>query len=1630
MLAAPSFAIALPTQLEVLAGAPLNIALNGFDADGDALTFSASITVDDANLPDLVPLVNNNNRSLRITVRNTDPADPFQGDMVFELFEGRAPLTTSKIIEVAEKGDVSLAFDGGFDGMIFHRVVGDFVIQTGDPTGIGTSGALPSAYDDEFNSTLLHTSKGILSMANSGDDTNNSQFFITDGPTRFLDGNHAVFGFQTEGVAIREMVQNVPVNPVNGRPLSNVILERAEVFLDEENGVLSLIAPHGMTGTTSVTVTVSDGNEIAIHVIQVTVVADSINTDPFLAKIDDVHTTAGVPAILQLEAIDPEGDPPVFEAVSQHTELEVTLDQVTGEVTITPNPTFVGLGSIRVAVRRPTDSASFDTQTVPVFVTPAAPTGIEVVGAVDGPDGPITDTNNGLLTDDRIRFRVSGIFQETTVLVVIDPDTPNERQIAQFTAPALTDPLQIVEVEFDSNGPLGGMLADGQHVIAVRQDISGLNNIGNNNEFVTLRSEYSETIILTVDTADPVFLSTPVTTVAVGNVYTYDVETGDEQNSIAEYELLTAPDGMEIDQQTGVITWTSPGLLGFHDVIVQATDAFDRTNTQEFSVFVNAAPEFTIGIGDQDVDELTELQINFTATDPNNTPDLDEPIDTLTFSLGQGVPADAVIDPVSGVFTWTPSEEQGAETGNEFPITVIVTDSRGLSDTVEFAVTVLEINEPPMIDTIAEQTINAGEMLTVNVVVSDTDIPANDLTVEIVDPLQGMTFNHDTMQFTWTPDDAVGIGPFEVTLRVEDEGMLADEKTFVIDVNQAPEFSSGVGDQDVDELTELQINFTATDPNNTPDLDEPIDTLTFSLGQGFPADAVIDPVSGVFTWTPSEERNTLGDPVPNEFEITVIVTDSGGLTDMTSFTVTVNEVNVDPEITFDGIPFANVDEEFSLTVIVEDTDLPANNLIVSMIDPPDGAQLDPGMMPFTWVFTWTPDQTFDTSVAVIFQVDDQAGSVVTETFTIELNKLPEFGDIAPGPAVEETLFEYAVPVTDPNGPEDELTFSFVGDVPDGMTIGEHDGVIHWTPGEEDGGIPVSVTVRVEDVAGLDAETTFEITVEEDNKPPSMDEIADWIVDVGDELVVDVHIHDDDSPDDIPESTLDVTILSAPGGAFYDAANSRFRWTPTAAHGPGPFEIILQVSDQSGGMADPESFMIVVNQAPALDPIADPSVDEETELVFQITATDPNISNEQSTAEPLDPGGFDDSLTYELVDGPPGMEITANGEIRWTPGESNGPGVISAMVRAHDSRGLESEVVTVNITVREVNKPPTLAPIGDTSTFAGQMVTAQASAGDPDLPGNPLTFSLVNPPPGASIHPTTGAISFLPPNSLAGQTVGITVRVSDNGAPSLSATQSFSVSVGGTGIPPTFISNSFFSTNFLLPGRNDSLPNGFAPQGSPVPRGTSNTSTDVGSAQGGAPNFQIGPDTGVAHITEPESEEDEGDEEGDDGTDSEIRGQDGDESDENSNSVEPPDDVSRAKQLDAPEVTDSVISKYEHKTEDMVFDELIGDRWEWSVEPERWQARDLTDLREGVAPLRVLKRELVDRVDAGAPSVVITEASTHTVEKSQHKSNNGAPRTLGTVAAFAYLPLLVTDLSANEPGGPKGVLRRWRRRLRG
>src|SRR5262245_60011811 len=140
------------------------------------------------------------------------------GAIEIELYPADAPKTVDNFVKLAK--------DGFYDGVVFHRVIADFMIQGGDPTGTGTGGP-GYKFEDEFNDHKVV--RGALAMPNAGPNTNGSQFFIvTAAACPWLDGKHTVFGRVTSGMEVVDEIEQVPKG-AGDKPLDDVVIESIQI---------------------------------------------------------------------------------------------------------------------------------------------------------------------------------------------------------------------------------------------------------------------------------------------------------------------------------------------------------------------------------------------------------------------------------------------------------------------------------------------------------------------------------------------------------------------------------------------------------------------------------------------------------------------------------------------------------------------------------------------------------------------------------------------------------------------------------------------------------------------------------------------------------------------------------------------------------------------------------------------------------------------------------------------------------------------------------------------------------------------------------------------------------------------------------------------------------------------------------------------------------------------------------------------------------------------------------------------------------------------------------------------------------------------------------------------------------
>lgn len=379
-------------------------------------------------------------------------------------------------------------------------------------------------------------------------------------------------------------------------------------------------------------------------------------------------------------------------------------------------------------------------------------------------------------------------------------------------------------------------------------------------------------------------------------------------------------------------------------------------------------------IGPQTVQEGSMLTFTASAQDSDAG-------QVLEFSLSTDAPPGAVIDKVSGLFTWTPGEADGP---GQFAFAVRVTDSgvprRTTSERI--VVTVRESNEAPLFGTLIDRTVSEGELLSFTVAASDPDRPQQVLRFQIVEGPAGAVLDAQTGVFSWTPGEEHGPGVFTARVRVGDQ--QDPEKTVegsfqitVLEVDNPPRIVP-LAPVVVTEGDRLSVQVQAQD------VDSPISGLRYELAAGARQGMSIDSKTGLLTWQTAESDG------PSAFEVVIRVTQTEGAiqSDQFALGITVLEKNEAPVLAAIPDQKALEGDLVSVSMTATDPDLPKQTLIYTLaLGAPEGAEIDPVL----GVFRWRVPGDFGAGrVKVTVSVADNGPGTLSDSRSFEIVVDPRF----------------------------------------------------------------------------------------------------------------------------------------------------------------------------------------------------------------------------------------------------------------------------------------------------------------------------------------------------------------------------------------------------------------------------------------------------------------------------------------------------------------------------------------------------------------------------------------------------------------------------------------------------------------
>ncbi len=750
----------------------------------------------------------------------------------------------------------------------------------------------------------------------------------------------------------------------------------------------------------------------------------------------------------------------------------------------------------------------------------------------------------------------------------------------------------------------------------------------------------------------PVLTDIPDLTIKEGEPFTLTVEARDPDGDPLSYRAFHLPEGAAFDTVTHVFSWTPtydqsgvyPGVI--FQVVERTESHLSVADTVTFTVqHVNRLPDLP-AIADTTIDENTTLTLVIPqGSDPDK-----EDQNRLTYRA-ENLPEGAHFDPATRTFTWTPTYEQSGI----YVVDFILDDGAGGVDREAVTITVRHVDRPPIIAKIPDQTVDEGQLLTVNVTGSDPDKEDQDkISFKMENLPEGATFDPETHTFRWTPNyDQSGV--YSGIRAIMIAGKLSDTTEFTITVNHVnrPPVMAEVAPQTVKETHTLTFTVSGEDPDK-----EDAGKLIF-YAANLPEGATFDPATRTFSWTPTYEQ-------AGQYTVTFGVKDPAGLTSETQATITVENVNRPPVLAEIGTVQGKEQEPIQFSLQASDPDKEdAGTLTFRGDNLPQGANLDAT----TGAFSWTPTYEQSGTYSPLFIVSDgELSDSAQATIVVEnVNRPPVIAEISPQTVDENNVLQFTVKASDPDKEDAGKLQLRAENLPEGATFDPATGAFQWTPTYDQAG-EYEVTFIVADASGATATQTVAITVRNVNRPPQLAAVSDQTVKENEMLNLTFSASDPDKED---AGKLTFQVSPMPEGATLDAASGVFQWTPSYNQA-GSYPVTVTVSDPAGA-TDRKQFTITVenvNRPPSISVKPEFKVKEGEALEFTVTGTDP------------DP---EDVLSFSASGLPPGATFDSrSGVFRWTPG-SNDQGSYTVEFAVKDNGG-ESASATVTIVVEDVPQP--------------------------------------------------------------------------------------------------------------------------------------------------------------------------------------------------------------------------------------------------------------------------------------------------------------------------------------------------------
>ena len=1168
------------------------------------------------------------------------------GPIVIELFESDTPITVENFLTYIN--------DGSYIDSIIHRSDPDFVIQGGGYTTDSSTFTDTSQFteiDDHGeieNESLLSNEYGTIAMARTSDyDSATSQFYINLDDNDFLDptsstsyDGYTVFGRVLDMTTV-EIIEALPVDSTNSSPFGELPYSSSDILVVVES-------VEGLGDITGYKFYDADGDGVFDSdedgIEGVTVFIDANDN----GELDDGETWTTTDSdgkyLLQVEP----GDYVVrAEFTSGST---ATVESVDVTVQIGVETSDVDFGEVTVSV----------------------PTGIDLVDGSDTglyDDDDLTNRNNAD-TDTTLAFLISGVTDGAEVHVYCDGV-----EIGTATASGTT-----VTVTTDGQTEI----TDGEHAFTATQEIDGV------------ESDASDSLTVTIDTDAPAAIASTAPDIAEILVeYTFDADSPDEGETGLRYSLSGAPDGMSIDTQTGVISWTPTAEQGapqLFDIIVVDAAGNQAIQTVDMTV-LGEPPAYADSYATYEEETLTvDADSGLLLND-----DPDDEYGTLTASLVDGAAHGTVTVGTDGSFTYIPQTDfYGTDS-----FTYKVTAGSYTSNVVKVTITVVGVQEAP-VGTEDEYSVDEDGTLTVDadagVLANDSDVDGDELTAAVsVYPSHGTLQFYSDGSFEYKPEGNYA-GTDSFTYILSDGTVSTDPITVTIAVDEVDDAPVGEDDEyTMDEDDTLSVDAdTGVLANDT---DEDSDTLTADLVDEPEHGSISFDADGSFTYEPDED-------FVGTDTFTYTVSDDTTTSDEITVTITVENVSDAPVAEDDDFDVDNDGVVNVLDVLENDSDPDASEsfAIVSVTQGSDGGTV----AIIGDELLYTPEAGFTGTETFTYTIQDEAGNEATATITMTVEAGSNTGETG-----DSSLSGYVYIDTDGNG-----EFG-------GQEMGLS-GVLVTLTGTTDAGNAVSRQRLTDDDGHYSFDDlpsgTYKLT---ENQPAIMVDGADSSsvsgAVVGNDVISNIVLGDAESFDANNFGELRVRPAYLTVRMFFASTSLREYFRTLVACGEqhaGNTTLATAISDGDTiyGTDSDNGNNTDSNATPTGDE-DEYTLDEDETLT--VDATDGVLEN--------DSDDDDDTLSAALVDGPSHgtLSLQSDGSFEYVP-DANFSGTDTFTYVVYDGTAI-SEPVTVTLAVEAVDDAP-VAAADEYSVDENTTLAVDASEGvlknDIDDDGDDLSAVLV------------------------------------------------------------------------------------------------------------------------------------------------------------------------------------------------------------------------------------------------------------------------------------------------------------------